>query len=191
MTRPTRFDEVVGQEGAVTLLLKTARKPLPAYLLVGPPSTGKTSCARLFARAILGEEKETFNLIDVNCGRGLEAVRYVRDLVAHVSDRRVIILEEAQQLTGAGFTQLLGPLEDSPKTHFILTTTNIDGIPAAVQSRCLRVNFLPIPARVIFDYMKSMTTTLDATTLKRIALDAKGSMRDALIALEGTEVLAT
>ncbi len=212
--RPVVFSDVVGQEH-VTETLKNELangKVSHAYLFTGSRGTGKTSCAKILARAVncldpqngepccacknciaaLGEELTDIVEIDAASNNGVDNIRELRDQVNFTPTAgkyRVYIIDEVHMLSTAAFNALLKTLEEPPAhVLFILATTEVHKLPATILSRCQRFDFRRIdPAKIsarIFEIAEneSFKVTEDAATL--IASAADGGMRDALSILD-------
>ncbi|GAA3614604.1 DNA polymerase III subunit gamma/tau [Secundilactobacillus similis DSM 23365 = JCM 2765] len=212
--RPQRFDEMIGQS-LITQTLKNAIKTKQishAYLFAGPRGTGKTSAAKVFAKAVNcqfqkdGEPcnecetckaitKGTLNdviEIDAASNNGVEEIRDIRDKVKYApteAEYKVYIIDEVHMLSTGAFNALLKTLEEPPaNVIFILATTEPHKIPATIISRTQRFDFKQIQAK---DSLSRMTYILnekqvdyDEEALKVIAKASEGGMRDALSILD-------
>lgn len=212
--RPQRFDDMIGQE-VITRTLKnaiTTNQISHAYLFAGPRGTGKTSAAKIFAKAINchhqvdGEpcnECETCKAItngtlndvieiDAASNNGVEEIRDIRDKVKYaptIADYKVYIIDEVHMLSTGAFNALLKTLEEPPaNVIFILATTEPHKIPATIISRTQRFDFKRIAANDSYDRMiyilKQKDVTYDDQAVKVIAKAAEGGMRDALSILD-------
>lgn len=212
--RPQRFDDMIGQE-VITRTLKnaiTTNQISHAYLFAGPRGTGKTSAAKIFAKAINchhqvdGEpcnECETCKAItagtlndvieiDAASNNGVEEIRDIRDKVKYaptVADYKVYIIDEVHMLSTGAFNALLKTLEEPPaNVIFILATTEPHKIPATIISRTQRFDFKRIAANDSYERMiyilKQKDVTYDDQAVKVIAKAAEGGMRDALSILD-------
>ncbi|WP_283678050.1 DNA polymerase III subunit gamma/tau [Lentilactobacillus sp. Marseille-Q4993] len=212
--RPQRFDEIVGQE-IITQTLKNAlitNQTSHAYLFTGPRGTGKTSAAKIFAKAVNchfrkdGEpcnECETCKAItdgslsdvieiDAASNNGVEEIRDIRDKVKYAptqADYKVYIIDEVHMLSTGAFNALLKTLEEPPaNVIFILATTEPHKIPATIISRTQRFDFKRIKPQVILKRMEYIlnekNVEYDDKALRLIAKSAEGGMRDALSILD-------
>ncbi|MGA8942635.1 MAG: DNA polymerase III subunit gamma/tau [Thermoactinomyces sp.] len=216
--RPQRFEDLVGQEH-VTKTLKNAlnEKHLShAYLFSGPRGTGKTSAAKILAKAVNcvhGPAQEPCNEceacrritdgslmdvveIDAASNRGVDEIRDLRDKVKYAPTEvryKVYIIDEVHMLTTEAFNALLKTLEEPPAhVVFILATTEPHKLPPTIISRCQRFTFRRISFEQIVKRIKficqSMQISFDEEALLAIARSADGGMRDALSLLD--QVLA-
>jgi DNA polymerase-3 subunit gamma/tau len=208
--RPRSWDEVVGQEHIVRTLRNAIRsgRTVHAYLFAGPRGTGKTTTARLLAKALNCQAEAPAerpcnacaHCQSLNDGRFLDlieidaasntSVEDVRDLRDKINFRpgqgnfKVYIIDEVHMLSTAAFNALLKTLEEPPPhAVFILATTEVHKIPATVLSRCQRHEFRRIPAAEIAAYLdercRAEALAADVEALALIARAATGSMRDA------------
>lgn len=203
--RSQSFDEVVGQE-AIARTLKNAieqDRVGHAYLFVGTRGVGKTSMARIFAKALNGGDPEVDQAImegrdtdvieiDAASNRGVEDAR---ELIANCVYRplrghyKIYIIDEVHMLTSQAFNTLLKVMEEPPEhVKFILATTEPHKVLATIQSRCQRFDFRNIPsaeiARHLSDVLDRESLKADSEVLMEIARLASGSMRDALSLLD-------
>lgn len=216
--RPDTFDKVVGQDPIVHILKHQVASGTVghAYLFHGSRGTGKTSCAKILARAvnclnpqdgnpcnecahcraILDEATMDFTEMDAASNRRIDDIRDLREKVKYLpSDlpKKVIIIDEAHMITMEGFNALLKTLEEPP-AHllFILATTELEKIPPTIASRCQIYSFRRIGAKELADHLAYVTEAVgreaDPDALESIAWDADGAVRDALGALD--QVLA-
>jgi DNA polymerase-3 subunit gamma/tau len=207
--RPQRFDEVVGQEH-ITSTLKNAikEKRIPhAYLFTGPRGVGKTTTARILARAINCENpkdaepcnkcstclaiqnSQLMDIIEIDgaSNRGIDEVRTLRDSVKYAPTKgkfKVYIIDEVHMLTRESFNAFLKTLEEPPEhTIFIFATTDAHKVPLTIISRCQRFDFRRIQLDKIKETLKMIAEVekieIDDTTLTTIAKKADGALRDA------------
>ena len=207
--RPQTFDDVVGQEHVVrTLKNAIARNRIAhAYLFVGPRGTGKTSTARIFAKALncTGGPKADFDPADPVCrsiaegscldvieidgasNNSVENIRDLRDQVQYgptVGKFKVYIIDEVHQLSASAFNALLKTLEEPPAhIKFIFATTEVQKVLPTILSRCQRFDLKPIPPALIVQRLKKIAAAekikVADAALASIARMADGGMRDA------------
>ncbi|MEN8171632.1 MAG: DNA polymerase III subunit gamma/tau [Chloroflexota bacterium] len=213
--RPKTWDQVMGQEHVVTTLRNAvhADRVAHAYLFAGPRGTGKTTSARLLAKAVncLAEDsaERPCNQCDhcqaVNQGRfldlieidaasntGVDDVRDLREKINFSPNQgrfKVYIIDEVHMLSTQAFNALLKTLEEPPgHAIFILATTEIHKIPATVLSRCQRHAFRSLPVVDIIGNLNTIVEqeeiSVDSEALKLIARQATGSLRDAISLLD-------
>lgn len=212
--RPHTFDEVVGQDHIIRILRNQIinDRISHAYLFCGSRGTGKTSTAKIFARAIncespmdgspcgkcdacieLSSENNMDILeIDAASNNRVEEMRELLDKVKYppaIGRYKVYIIDEAHMLTIGAFNALLKTLEEPPgHVVFILATTEPHKIPATILSRCQRYDFKRISIRVIMDRLKKigqdMKVDIEPEALETIARWAEGGMRDAISLLD-------
>jgi DNA polymerase-3 subunit gamma/tau len=159
--RPETFDDVLGQD-AIVASLKHAiaqEKVSHAYLFAGSRGTGKTSIARIFARA-LGTSANDIYEIDAASHNGVDEIRELRDGVATLpfdSKYKVYILDEVHMLSKPAFNALLKTLEEPPKhVVFILATTELHKVPETVRSRCQIFEFKKPHAALLASFVQAI-----------------------------------
>jgi len=207
--RPRTFDEVVGQEHVIRTLRNalTSGRVHHAYLFAGPRGTGKTTTARLLAKAVncLAPEAQRpcnecaicqainegrlLDLIEIDAASntGVDDMRELREKVGFRPNEaryKVYVIDEVHMLSNAAFNALLKTLEEPPPhAIFVLATTESHKIPATVLSRCQRFDFRRIPVSQIVDRLVWMTEQehieANREALALVARQATGSMRDA------------
>ena len=212
--RPAEFSEVKGQEHIVTTLQNQikANRIGHAYLFCGTRGTGKTSIAKIFAKAVNCErpvdgspcgECETcksiaagtsMNVIEIDAAsnNGVDNIREIRENVAYSPTEgkyKVYIIAEVHMLSIGAFNALLKTLEEPPEyVIFILATTEAHKIPITILSRCQRYDFKRITAETICsrlaELMEQESVEVEEKALRYIAKAADGSMRDALSLLD-------
>jgi len=213
--RPRKWDEVVGQEHVIQTLRNAvaSERVAHAYLFSGPRGTGKTTAARLLAKAVncLAEdlsarpcnqcehckavnENRFLDLIEIDAASqtGVEDVRDLRDKINFSPNQgryKVYIIDEVHMFSTSAFNALLKTLEEPPAhAIFVLATTEIHKIPPTVLSRCQRHEFRRVPVMVITGQLnqivKEEKLDADEDALTLIARQATGSMRDAISLLD-------
>jgi len=214
--RSETFEKVVGQEPIATTLvnaIKTGRIA-HAYLFAGTRGVGKTTMARIFAKALncLSAEEPTpepcckcdaclaigrgedLDVIEIDgaSNRGIDEIRELRANVIFRPARcryKVYYIDEVHMLTKDAFNALLKTLEEPPgHVKFIFSTTEAEKVPATVRSRCQRFDFRNIPTRLIAEHLATICRAekveADADALFRVARAGAGSMRDGLSLLD-------
>ena len=213
--RPTAFDEMVGQEH-ITRTLRSALKSgriRHAYLFSGPRGTGKTTSARLLAKAvncldpdpdkrpcnqcepcIAVNEGRFLDLIEIDAAThtGVDDVRELRDKIAFSPGQgrfKVYIIDEVHRFSGSAFDALLKTLEEPPDhAIFILATTEIDKVPPTIKSRSLQFEFRLFSVHELADRLelicKDGSLKAERAALEMIARQGKGSMRDSISLLD-------
>ena len=212
--RPLTFDDVKGQDVIVQTLKNQIKygTNVQAYLFCGTRGTGKTSVAKIFARAINCENKKEGNPcnecdicksifnetnpdvyeIDAASNSGVENIRQIKRDVAYppkMSKYRIYIIDEVHSLSKDAFNALLKTLEEPPEyVIFILATTDPQALPNTILSRCQRYEFNRINKNTIIENLKSIckkeAIEADDDAIEEIALRAEGSMRDAISFLD-------
>jgi DNA polymerase-3 subunit gamma/tau len=207
--RPQTFDEIVGQDHVVRTLRNaiTRNRIAHAYLLVGPRGTGKTSTARIFAKALncSGGPKADFDPNDPICqaiaegscldvieidgasNNGVEQVRELRDTVRYAPAQgrfKVYIIDEVHMLSAQAFNALLKTLEEPPAhVKFVFATTDVQKVLPTIISRCQRFDLKPITVELIVERLQKIALAekikVSAAALASIARMADGGMRDA------------
>lgn len=212
--RPADFDDVCGQEHITSVLkYETANnRTSHAYLFCGSRGTGKTTCAKILAKAVNCEDLKNGNPcgecescraidsgyatdvleMDAASNNGVEYIRDIRDEVAYtpaMMKKRVYIIDEVHMLSASAFNALLKTLEEPPEhVVFILATTELHKLPATIISRCQRFDFRRLSVAVIADRLEyiaeceSIKITRDAAEL--VSKLAQGGMRDAISLFE-------
>ena len=212
--RPVEFGDVKGQDHIVTTLKNQIKADRigHAYLFCGTRGTGKTTVAKIFAKAVNCENPEdgnpcgkcaacrsiaagtSMNVIEIDAAsnNGVDNIREIREEVAYSPTEgkyKVYIIDEVHMLSIGAFNALLKTLEEPPSyVIFILATTEVHKIPVTILSRCQRYDFRRITANVIADRLRELTDKEGVQTeekaLRYIAKAADGSMRDALSLLD-------
>ena len=191
--RPEAFSDLIGQEHIVASLegaLKNG-KLAHAYLFSGGRGTGKTTSARIIAKA-LGTTPSDIYEIDAASNRGIDNIRELRENVGTLpfdSEYKVYIIDEVHMLTKEAFNALLKTLEEPPKhALFILATTELEKVPETIVSRCQTFLFKCPSEAVLKDVIertaKKEKVSLGAGVSDLIAVLANGSFRDALGTLQ-------
>jgi len=212
--RPKNFDQIVGQEHISRTLQNaiTENRVAHAYLFSGPRGVGKTTAARILAKALNCKEGPAADPCDhcINCNeitsgssvdvqeidgasnRGIDEIRSLRENVKFSpasSKYKVYIIDEAHQITDAAFNALLKTLEEPPEhVVFILATTEPQKIPVTILSRCQRYRFRLLSSKEITAALEKIVLAegfqIEPEALQMITASASGSMRDALSLLD-------
>lgn len=191
--RPSSFAEVSGQDHVVKVLESAIanNKPHHAYLFTGSRGIGKTSIARIFAKA-LGVEQEDIYEIDAASYTGVDNIRELTESAMTLPFRspyKIIILDEVHMLSKAAFNAFLKGLEEPPKhVIYILATTELNKIPETILSRCeihmFKTPTVDILSAVVEFVAKEEGITLSKDVARVIAMSGDGSFRDTLGALQ-------
>ena len=207
--RPQKFEDVVGQEH-ITATLKNAIKNnriAHAYIFTGPRGVGKTTTARILAKALNCEnpkdlepcnqcamcksinDSQTMDIIEIDgaSNRGIDEIRTLRESVKYAPTRgkyKIYIIDEVHMLTKESFNAFLKTLEEPPAhTIFVFATTDIHKVPLTIISRCQRFDFRRIQLdtikKTLNNIAKEEKISIDDKTLTLIAKKADGALRDA------------
>ncbi|HLL50060.1 MAG TPA: DNA polymerase III subunit gamma/tau, partial [Thermomicrobiales bacterium] len=221
--RPQSFDEeeLVGQEHVVRILRNAIAldRVAHAYLFSGPRGTGKTTTARVLAKAINCQQENarqrpcnvcancrainagaTPDLVEIDAAsnRGIDDIRDLRERVRYAPTQlfsKVYIIDEAHQITGAAANAFLKTLEEPPShTRFILATTDPEELLPTIVSRCQRFEFRRVSADAMTRRLQTVaeleSISIEADALRMISRHATGSLRDALGLLEQLSLLS-
>ena len=212
--RPQIFDDVYGQEHITSILKYETEnnKFSHAYLFCGSRGTGKTTCAKILAKAVNCESpvngspcNKCASCLSIDSGaatdvlemdaasnNGVENIRDIRDEVVYTPSSlkyRVYIVDEVHMLSGSAFNALLKTLEEPPShVVFVLATTELHKLPATIISRCQRFDFRRIATETLMERLgfiaEAESIDIDTQALRAIAKLAQGGMRDAISLLE-------
>jgi len=212
--RPQKFEDIIGQEHVSQTLANAIENQRIAhsYIFSGPRGVGKTTTARILAKALnceTGPTKSPCNTcsicqsitkgssldvleIDGASNRGIDEIRNLRDNIRFTPSQgkyRIYIIDEVHMLTKEAFNALLKTLEEPPEhAIFVFATTEIHRVPATILSRCQRFDFKRIMTRTIIDHLGKICSEekieISTDSLLQIAKKADGSMRDALSILD-------
>ncbi|MCX7822851.1 MAG: DNA polymerase III subunit gamma/tau [Syntrophobacterales bacterium] len=212
--RPQSFEEVVGQVHVTRVLQNAIRlgRIAHAYLFSGPRGVGKTSVARILAKALNCEKGPTPNpcgtclrCVEIALGkssdvleidgashRGIDSIRSLQESIGYKPIKgqfKVYIIDEVHMLTTEAFNALLKTLEEPPShVRFIFATTEVHRVPSTVVSRCQRFDFRRISTQEIASHLERIVSaekvSISSPLLDAIAIEAEGSLRDAQTLLE-------
>ena len=214
-TRPEVFDEILGQDSIVKILKHQIMTDTVshAYIFTGTRGTGKTTTARILAKAVNCEAPDVAGRpcgkcaacrqiaegtfvdvveIDAASNNGVDNIRELRESVNYppaVGRVKVYIIDEVHMLSTGAFNALLKTLEEPPENViFILATTNPEKLPQTVLSRCMRLDFKRVPQTILAQHMRDICSDrgveIADDALKLLASNADGSVRDSLSILE-------
>ena len=213
--RPRTFEDVIGQEHITRTLRNALRQGRlrHAYLFSGPRGTGKTSTARLLAKAVNCQQEDPnhrpcnecpyclavnegrfLDLIEIDAAShtGVDDVRDLRDKIAFAPNEgqyKVYIIDEVHRFSGAAFDALLKTLEEPPPhAIFVLATTEIAKVPATIKSRCQMFEFRRVALEEVANQLERISqgegVSIDRAALELIAREGTGSVRDSISLLD-------
>ena len=219
--RPKAFDDVTGQTTTIKILQNSIinKKVAHAYLFYGPRGTGKTSVAKIFARAVNCEspkdgiqcencsncmassQKECMDIVEIDAAsnNGVDEIRELKSKVSFVPTElkyKVYIIDEVHMLSTGAFNALLKTLEEPPEyIIFILATTELHKVPATIISRCQTMEFRKLTESQIVDRLKQISNNekidINDQALEEIAKCSNGGLRDAIGLLEKVSTYKT
>ena len=208
--RPKTFDQVIGQDHITNTLINQVKTGQigHAYLFTGTRGTGKTSCAKIFAKAIncmnpqngspcgqcdackAIEQANNIDVLEIDAAsnNGVNEIRELREKIKYPpihGDFKVYIIDEVHMLTDSAFNALLKTLEEPPRhAVFILATTEVYKLPATILSRCMRFDFRLVGTELLCGLIQNIFDQLnisyDKQSVEAIAVAGEGSVRDAL-----------
>jgi DNA polymerase-3 subunit gamma/tau len=212
--RPKTFEDMIGQKPIVQTLQNAIRadRVAQAYLFSGMRGVGKTTAARILAKALNCQsgptptpcnvcefcreimEDRSLDVLEIDgaSNRGIDDIRALRDAVKYKAMRgryKIIIIDEVHQVTGPAFNALLKTLEEPPdNTIFIFATTEFHKVPPTIVSRCQHFEFKKVAQGKIINHLQMIATkeeiTISPSGLALIANASEGSIRDALSLLD-------
>lgn len=197
--RPTTFKQMVGQSQAVAMLLGMVRgNNLPhSILFSGPSGCGKTTLARILRTKLQCDEVD-YREVNSSDDRGIDGIRRLRDQIrlAPIGGAcRIILLDEAHQITGDAQEALLKILEDTPRhVYLFLCTTEPDKLKTAIRTRCTEVNLVAVGDEDLAALLKQVSEeeqlTVPESVIEAIVATADGSPRKALVLLQQAGALS-
>jgi DNA polymerase III subunit gamma/tau len=218
--RPQKFNQVIGQEVNVKILKNIIAKSesVHAMIFCGTRGTGKTTLAKIFAKALLCEkfsqnldvcgnckycqniEGSNYSIVEIDAAsnNGVDEVRNIRDGIelSTESGKKIYIIDEVHMFTKSAFNALLKTIEEPPaNVYFILATTEFDKIPETIASRCLKLDFNLTEEQTMYEYFETIIAQedfkVDNEALKLVIENSNGSIRDGLSVLEKLKIFAT